>query len=215
MYTFNPIEIRQAASTFLSLEISQDCAVKLAKYADLLLKWNSSYNLTSIDRPEDVMTLHLMDSLSLVKYMNESSEIKRVLDVGSGGGLPAIPLAIMRPDLSVSMVDAVQKKVIFLRQCIAMCRLPNAKAFHSRIEKLEEPVFDVITSRAFSSLAEMVNLTTHLISSDGYWMAMKGRYPKEEINVLPTNIEVTEVIPVDIASGKFERHLIVLRQKRV
>lgn len=216
MYAFNPFEIQQKASSFLSLEVSSDCADKLAKYADLLLKWNSSYNLTSIDCPEDVMTLHLMDSLSLVKYLDEtSSEGKRVLDVGSGGGLPAIPLAIMRPDLSVNMVDAVQKKVIFLRQCIAMCRLSNAKAFHTRIEKLEEPPFNVITSRAFASLADMVNFTTHLISSDGYWLAMKGKYPEEEIKVLPGNIEVVEIIPVDIALGKFERHLIVLRQKKV
>ncbi|MDO4936730.1 MAG: 16S rRNA (guanine(527)-N(7))-methyltransferase RsmG, partial [Sutterellaceae bacterium] len=130
-----------------------------------------------------------MDSLSLVKNLDAvPTDIKRVLDVGSGGGLPAIPLAVMRPELSVSMVDAVQKKIIFLRQCIAVCRLPNAKAFHARIEKLDEEPFDVITSRAFASLSDMVSLTRNLLKPTGYWLAMKGRYPEDEIQALPDDI---------------------------
>ncbi len=214
MYLFDPVEIQQNSYAVLGLELTIDQANQLAKYANLLLKWNSSYNLTSIEQPSEVMTLHLMDSLSLVNNLDAvPTEIERVLDVGSGGGLPAIPLAIARPDLSVSMVDAVQKKIIFLRQCIAICRLRNVKAFHTRIEKLEEEPFDVITSRAFASLSDMVNLTKNLLKPTGYWLAMKGKYPEEEIKVLPDDIELVKVVPVDIANGKFERNLLILRKK--
>lgn len=214
MYSFDPTEIQQNSEAVLGLDLTFDQANQLAKYVNLLLKWNSSYNLTSIDQPSEVMTLHLMDSLSLVKNLDAvPTDIKRVLDVGSGGGLPAIPLAVMRPELSVSMVDAVQKKIIFLRQCIAVCRLPNAKAFHARIEKLDEEPFDVITSRAFASLSDMVSLTRNLLKPTGYWLAMKGRYPEDEIQALPDDIEVVKVLPVDIAQGKFERNLLILQKK--
>ncbi len=215
MYQFDSKEIRSRASEILDLDIPENAAEKLSVYAHLLLKWNKSYNLTSINVPEDVMTLHLMDSLSLVKRFDElmGESRKTVMDVGSGGGLPAIPLAVMRPDLSIEMVDAVQKKTIFLRQCIAMCRLGNAKVHHARIEKLKIDPVDVVTSRAFASLADMVNLTKDLLKPDGYWLAMKGKYPQDEINELPADVELVNFQKVDIGENRFERHLLVLRKK--
>lgn len=212
MYTFDPLEIQKKSEEVLGLEVPLLCAEKLAQYAQLLLKWNASYNLTSIKNPEDVMTLHLMDSLSLVKSFDAMADGKKtVLDVGSGGGLPAIPLAIMRPDLSVTMVDAVQKKVIFLRQCIALCKLTNARALHTRIEKLTGVEYDVVTSRAFASLTDMVSWTKHLLAPDGIWLAMKGKFPQEEIDALPPDIVVEKSQPVNIDQGQFERHLLVLK----
>lgn len=212
MYTFDPLEIQKKSEEILGLEVPVQCAEKLALYAQLLLKWNASYNLTSIKNPEDVMTLHLMDSLSLVKNFDDlAGGRKTVLDVGSGGGLPAIPLAIMRPDLSVTMVDAVQKKVIFLRQCIALCKLTNARALHTRIEKLTGAGYGVVTSRAFASLEDMVSWTKHLLAPDGIWLAMKGKFPQEEIDALPPEIVVEKSQPVNIDQGQFERHLLVLK----
>ena len=211
---FDPIQIRKKTEEKLGLSLSQEQAEKLSKYAQLLLKWNKTYNLTSIESPDDVVTLHLIDSLSLVQRFDDLvPQSRRVLDVGSGGGLPAVVLSIMRPDLSVTMVDAVQKKVIFLRQCIAMCRLSNARALHARIESLQEEPFDVITSRAFASLADTVRWSSHLLNDSGSWLSMKGKYPHDEIEELPENIEVTRSVDVDFTDGRIERCLLLLTRK--
>lgn len=211
---FDPKEIQFCAKDLLGLDLKEDSAEKLSKYSNLLVKWNATYNLTSIENPEDVLTLHIADSLALVRDLDALVPIEkcRLMDVGSGGGLPAIPLAIMRPDLSVTMVDAVQKKVIFLRQCIAMCRLSNATAQHFRIEKMQDDKgFDVITSRAFASLKDMIDWTRHLLASNGYWLAMKGKYPQAEIDELPQDVELVSVKKVSLGSKQLDRHLLVLK----
>lgn len=211
---FDPIQIQKETKEKLGLQLTQDQSEKLSRYAQLLLKWNKTYNLTSIESPDDVVTLHLIDSLSLVQKFDDLVPLaRRVLDVGSGGGLPAVVLAIMRPDLSVSMVDAVQKKVIFLRQCIAICRLTNARALHARIEALNDEPFDVITSRAFASLSDTVKWSNHLLRESGCWLSMKGKYPRDEINDLPEDIEVVRTVDVDFTAGRMERCLVVLGRK--
>lgn len=210
---FDPIQIRQAVKNRLSIDITEENSISLAKFAELLLKWNKSYNLTSLNSPEDVINLHLIDSLTLVQHFDELVPgAQAVLDVGSGGGLPAIPLAIMRPDLQITMVDAVQKKIVFLRQCAVVCRLKNARAEHSRIEKLNEAPVDVITSRAFASLVDMVSWTRHMLKPQGRWLAMKGKYPEEELAALPKDVVVEKVLSLDLLDGKYERHLVVLKQ---
>jgi 16S rRNA (guanine527-N7)-methyltransferase len=135
------------------------------------------------------------------------------MDVGSGGGLPAIPFATLRPDISISMVDTVKKKVLFLRQAILELKLKNAKALHTRVEKLTHEKVDVITSRAFASLRDMTEWTRHLLRDNGCWLAMKGKVPEDEIKELSDDIEVKEIIPLTVPGGDFERHLIVLRFK--
>ncbi len=208
---FQPEAIRARVQELLSIELDEEEARLLSRFAELLLKWNATYNLTSITSSEEVIDLHLVDSLALVKYADKYlNGEKSVLDVGSGGGLPAIPLAIMRPELHITMVDAVQKKTIFQRQAIAMCRLKNIEAVHARVETIKNRQFDLVTSRAFSSLSEMIRLTEHLLAPEGLWIAMKGKFPEKEIEDLPKNVRVRETM--EVKNLNFERHLIVLEK---
>lgn len=203
--------IQKRAMELLAMELTEDQAQKLSRFADLLIKWNASYNLTSITSPKDVLDLHLVDSLALAKCSGDLLDgSKTVLDVGSGGGLPAIPLAIVRPELEITMVDAVQKKTIFQRQAVSMLRLKNIKAEHTRVEQIKDRTFDVITSRAFASLADMIHLTEHLLAPGGVWLAMKGKFPQEEVDALPQNVSVSTVFTVE--NMKVERHLIALKK---
>ena len=203
--------IQKRAMELLAMELTEDQAQKLSHFADLLIKWNASYNLTSITSPKDVLDLHLVDSLALAKCSGDLLDgSKTVLDVGSGGGLPAIPLAIVRPELEITMVDAVQKKTIFQRQAISMLRLKNIKAEHTRVEQIKDRTFDVITSRAFASLADMIHLTEHLLAPGGVWLAMKGKFPQEEVDALPQNVSISTVFTVE--NMKVERHLIALKK---
>lgn len=211
MQSLDAASIQKRAMELLAMELTEDQAQKLSRFADLLIKWNESYNLTSITSPKDVLDLHLVDSLALAKCSGDLlNSSKTVLDVGSGGGLPAIPLAIVRPELEITMVDAVQKKTIFQRQAISMLRLKNIKAEHTRVEQIKDRTFDVITSRAFASLSDMIHLTEHLLAPGGVWLAMKGKFPQEEVDALPQNVSISTVFTVE--NMKVERHLIALKK---
>lgn len=211
MQSLDAASIQKRAMELLAMELTEDQAQKLSRFADLLIKWNESYNLTSITSPKDVLDLHLVDSLALAKCSGDLlNGSKTVLDVGSGGGLPAIPLAIVRPELEITMVDAVQKKTIFQRQAISMLRLKNIKAEHTRVEQIKDRTFDVITSRAFASLSDMIHLTEHLLAPGGVWLAMKGKFPQEEVDALPQNVSISTVFTVE--NMKVERHLIALKK---
>ena len=211
MQSLDAASIQKRAMELLAMEVTEDQAQKLSRFADLLIKWNESYNLTSITSPKDVLDLHLVDSLALAKCSGDLlNGSKTVLDVGSGGGLPAIPLAIVRPELEITMVDAVQKKTIFQRQAISMLRLKNIKAEHTRVEQIKDRTFDVITSRAFASLSDMIHLTEHLLAPGGVWLAMKGKFPQEEVDALPQNVSISTVFTVE--NMKVERHLIALKK---
>ena len=208
------LEKIQEEEELKQLEVTDEQAKKLARFSSLLLRWNAVYNLTSIKDPDDVVKLHIIDSLTLVKHLDElaPAKMETVLDVGSGGGLPAIPLAIMRPDLKVTMVDAVQKKIIFLRQVCGGCRLTNAQALHLRVEQMKGEKYDVITSRAFSSLKTMVTLTRHLLAEDGRWIAMKGKFPESEIQELPEAVKTEKEIFIRLNQGELERVLIGMKR---
>lgn len=211
MQSLDAASIQKRTMELLAMELTEDQAQKLSRFADLLIKWNESYNLTSITSPKDVLDLHLVDSLALAKCSGDLlNGSKTVLDVGSGGGLPAIPLAIVRPELEITMVDAVQKKTIFQRQAISMLRLKNIKAEHTRVEQIKDRTFDVITSRAFASLSDMIHLTEHLLAPGGVWLAMKGKFPQEEVDALPQNVSILTVFTVE--NMKVERHLIALKK---
>ena len=211
MQSLDAASIQKRAMELLAMELTEDQAQKLSRFADLLIKWNESYNLTSITSPKDVLDLHLVDSLALAKCSGDLlNGSKTVLDVGSGGGLPAIPLAIVRPELEITMVDAVQKKTIFQRQAISMLRLKNIKAEHTRVEQIKDRTFDVITSRAFASLSDMIHLTEHLLAPGGVWLAMKGKFPQEEVDALPQNVSISTIFTVE--NMKVERHLIALKK---
>lgn len=195
----------------LGFEMSLSQAENLSRYAALLMKWNGVYNLTSLSDEEDVLRRHLLDSLTLVKAVSFFKGMT-VLDVGSGGGLPAIPLAIMKPEVSVTMVDAVKKKVLFLRQVILELQLKNAKAEHARVENLRIDPVDMVTSRAFASLKDNIRLTENLLKPTGYWCLMKGKLPEEEIRELPNSVVVEKIQKLHVPDSSFERHLIWIRR---
>nr|MBL8411072.1 16S rRNA (guanine(527)-N(7))-methyltransferase RsmG [Dechloromonas sp.] len=190
----------------LGIELSAEQQDKLLAFRDLLLKWNKTYNLTALRDPEQAISHHLLDSLAILPHIGDGP----LLDVGSGGGLPGIPLAIARPELSVSMVDAVQKKATFLQQAAIQLGLKNVSAHHARVEQMSGQ-YAQISSRAFAELKLFVELTRHLLAPGGRWLAMKGVRPDDEIAVLPTGIVVDRIIPLHVPGLDAERHLIILK----
>lgn len=208
----SPDEIRQSGAA-LQVELTLEQAKRLADFARLLLKWNRIHNLTALKRPQDVLSHHLLDSLAIVPRLAElgfGSHL-RMLDVGAGGGLPGIPLAIALPQAHVTLIDCVQKKTAFIEQVRVELGLSNVEVIHARVEDCEAQPFDVVVSRAFAPLAEMVLLTRHLVSARGYWAAMKGAYPSDEVNALPSSVQVVSAVKLRVPLLGAERHLVVLR----
>jgi 16S rRNA (guanine527-N7)-methyltransferase len=191
----------------LGLALPDGAEAKLLGYLALLEKWNRVYNLTAVRDAERMVSHHLLDSLTAVPFFQG----KTVLDVGSGGGLPGIPLAIARPDLQVTLIDSIAKKTAFLLQVKAELGLGNLEVMTSRVEDFQpESKFDVITSRAFSDLKEFVGLTRHLLMPGGRWLAMKGVLPHEEIVSLPDWAKVSANHALVVPGLEASRHLIVL-----
>ena len=201
----------------MGLQVTAEQQQKLLDYVALIYKWNQVHNLTAVREPLEMVTLHILDSLSILPYIRlPHIDCKRLLDVGAGAGLPSIPLAICLPCLQVTAIDAVQKKVSFMRQVKAQLGLTNFNVIHGRIEEQEVPSkdmpekFDVITSRAFSEIGLFVKLTKHLLADSGNWLAMKGVVPQQEFD--KSGIQPTEIKVLKVAGLDAERHLIVLKQ---
>jgi len=187
------------------LELTPEVRRKLLDYLALLQKWNKVHNLTAVRDPEEMVTLHLLDSLSVLPYIEGS----RLLDVGSGAGLPGIPLAICNPELQVTVLDASHKKASFMRQAKAELRIANLEVVCGRVEAFQpETLFDTIISRAFSDLAEFMQLTLHLGKPDSRWLAMKGVYPFEELAQM--KVEPIRVVPLKVPGLDAQRHLVFL-----
>lgn len=198
----------------LGVALSDAQCDRLLGYLALLQKWNEVYNLTAVRRPAEMLTHHLLDSLAMLPALRRhlAARPARVLDVGSGGGLPGIVLAILEPQLEVTCVDSVGKKATFIRQVGVELKLPNLSAVHARVEDLRLPPFDVITSRAFASLADFTRLTRRLIGEHGVWMAMKGKQPDDEIAVLPADWLVFHVEQLKVPGLNAERCLVWVRK---
>ncbi len=190
----------------LGISLSEVAQRKLLAFRDLLLKWNKTYNLTALRDPEQAISHHLLDSLAILPHVASGP----LLDVGSGGGLPGIPLAIARPDLSVSMVDTVQKKATFLQQASIELGLKNVVVHHARVEEMQGQ-YAQISSRAFAEIGLFVRLTRHLLAPGGRWLAMKGVRPDDELKALPDDIAVEDIVPLAVPGLAAERHLIILR----
>lgn len=188
---------------------------RLARYAELLQRWNRVHNLTAVE-PGQTLTLHLLDSLAIVPVIAtrmKGRAAPRTLDVGAGAGLPGIPLAIARPELRVTLLDKVQKKVAFLQQAQVELNLQNVEAVHARAEDYRVVPFDLIVARAFAALSELVRLTRHLLASDGCWCAMKGTLPQAEIDELGRvrpRVRVAQVVKLRVPRLDAERHLILI-----
>ncbi|HEY9145156.1 MAG TPA: 16S rRNA (guanine(527)-N(7))-methyltransferase RsmG [Thiobacillus sp.] len=197
----------KAGIAALGLALPEGAEAKLLAYLALLDKWNRVYNLTAVRDAERMVSHHLLDSLAAVPFFQGES----VLDVGSGGGLPGIPLAIARPQVRVTLIDSIAKKTAFLLQAKAELGLGNLTVVTGRVEDYRPAEgFDVITSRAFSDLREFVALTRHLLKPDGCWLAMKGLYPNEEIAQLPLGVKVSADHALVVPGLDATRHLIVL-----
>ncbi len=192
----------------LGLTLAPEVRQRLLDYVALIQKWNRVYNLTAIREPEKMLSHHLLDSLAVVPHIHAA----RVLDVGSGAGLPGIPLALARPQTQVTLLDSNHKKAAFLNQAVIELRLNNVSVCAERVESWRPPLrFDAIVSRAFADLAEFVRVTLHLLAPGGVLAAMKGVYPYEEIEKLPANCIVEQVLPLAVPGLDAARHLVLMR----
>lgn len=201
----------------LDWTLEQAQAERLIAFLGLLQKWNATFNLTAVRDAAEMRVQHLADCLAIVAPLRRhlgDSQSARVLDVGSGGGLPGVVLAVVEPAWDVTCVDAVGKKAAFVRQVAGELQLPNLHAEHARVEALEAPApFDVIASRAFAPLADFTRLTRHLMAPHGAWMAMKGQRPQDELDTLPADVEVIHVESLNVPRLQAERCLVWMRLK--
>jgi 16S rRNA (guanine527-N7)-methyltransferase len=201
----------------LGVTLSSTQIDALLAYIDLLRRWNATYNLTAIHKASDMLVQHLADCLAIVpplrRQLGETLRA-RFLDVGSGAGLPGVVLAIAAPQATVVCLDKVGKKAAFVRQVAAELALRNLQSEHARVEALRAGPFDVIVSRAFTSLAEFVKLTTPHLTLEGVWVAMKGKRPDDEMSTLPANAEVFHVEPLRVPGLDAQRCLVWIRRRQ-
>ena len=203
----------------LGLALTPDQQNQLLAYMDLMAKWTKVYNLTAVRDADEMLTHHLLDSLAVIAPLRrelakltlpEGVNKYKLLDVGSGAGLPGIVIAITCPDIWVTCVDTVAKKAAFIRQVSATLKLPNLRGLHARVESLVEP-FDVVCSRAFASLGDFTTWSQSALADHGVWMAMKGKHPDQELVALPKNVQVFHVEQLHVPGLDAERCIVWMR----
>jgi len=195
----------------LGLVLADAQVSQLLAYQALIAKWNQVYNLTAVRDPQEMLTHHLLDSLAVVLPLRQQLAGRNtLLDVGSGAGLPGVVLAITCPELTVTCVDTVAKKAAFIQQVAVSLGLPHLKGLHARVETLPGP-YDVICSRAFSSLPDFVKGSRQALDPQGVWMAMKGKHPQEELAALPADVDVFHVEPLTVPGLSAERCIVWMR----
>ncbi|MFY3157792.1 16S rRNA (guanine(527)-N(7))-methyltransferase RsmG [Achromobacter xylosoxidans] len=204
----------------LGLQADAAAAAKLLNYLAQMQRWNRTYNLTAIRDPQQMLVQHLFDSLAAVGPFSEAlgapGTPAKIYDVGSGGGLPGVVLAVMRPEWSVTCIDAVEKKTAFVRQMSGALALPNLQGRHARIETLEPAGCNIVTSRAFASLEDFAMLAGRHLDNDGTLVAMKGKVPDDEIQALHARGEwqVDHIQPLQVPELQAERCLIWMRRSQ-
>lgn len=201
----------------LQLDVSDGQVAQLLDYLDLIAKWTQVYNLTAVRDPAEMLTHHLLDSLAVIgplrRHLAEAGlSHASLLDVGSGAGLPGVVIAICCPDVAVTCVDTVAKKAAFIKQAALALKLPGLNGLHARVETIGQP-FDVICSRAFASLHDFTQWSAGALKSGGVWLAMKGKYPADEIAALPASAEVFHVEQLQVPGLDAERCILWVRQK--
>ncbi len=213
----------------LTVALDDTQITRLLDYLELIQKWTKVYNLTAVRLPEEMLTHHLLDSLAVIAPLRRQLAMLnplttqdpvagtgtvakvRLLDVGSGAGLPGVVIAVCCPDVMVDCVDTVAKKAAFIRQVAATLKLPNLCGLHARVENLTEK-YDVISSRAFASLADFTSWSVAALAEQGVWLAMKGKHPADEITALPSGVDVFHVEPLVVPGLGAERCIVWLRQ---
>ncbi|MGV0958982.1 MAG: 16S rRNA (guanine(527)-N(7))-methyltransferase RsmG [Limnohabitans sp.] len=208
----NLAECLRAGVQALGLSLSGEQQQRLLDYMALIQKWTRVYNLTAVRDPAEMLTHHLLDSLTAIAPLNRHTQGQptRLLDVGSGGGLPGVVLAICMPELDVTCVDTVAKKAAFVQQVAVSLKLPNLRGLHARVESLTDP-YPVICSRAFASLPDFVTWSRAALADGGVWMAMKGKHPQDEIDALPADVKVFHVEPLKVPGLDVERCMVWMR----
>ena len=214
-------QLEQGAKA-LGLQLSAAQIDKLMEFLGLLQKWNKVYNLTSVRDPQEMMSLHMLDSLAAVPALQRhvaslgKAEGQRTaqLDVGSGGGLPGVVFAVCCPDVDIHCVDTVAKKAAFLQQAAVTLKLPNLKGIHARVETLKGP-YDIVSCRAFASLIDFTTWSRAAIAADGVWLAMKGKHPQDEIDALGADVEVFHVEQLQVPQLDAERCIVWMKPQNV
>ena len=198
----------------LQLALTDQQVAQLLDYLKLIAKWTKIYNLTAVRDPAEMMTHHLLDSLALIAPLLGHFKQGSLLDVGSGAGLPGVIIAICCPSIAVTCVDTVAKKATFIKQVALELRLPNLIGLHARVENIAQP-FDAISSRAFASLTDFTKWSGGALASNGLWLAMKGKYPVDELAALPASVDVFHVEQLQIPGLNAERCVVWMRKKPV
>jgi 16S rRNA (guanine527-N7)-methyltransferase len=203
-----------SAAAGLGLELHPPQMAKLLTYLDLIAKWNKIYNLTAVRDPEAMLAQHLFDSLAVIGPLRRQTEGRavRLLDVGSGAGLPGVVIAVCCPDIQVDCVDTVGKKAAFVQQVAAQLGLPNLRGLHDRVERLSGH-YDVICSRAFASLQDFVSWSAHALDEQGVWLAMKGKRPDAELAELPPDTQVFHVEQLTVPELAADRCIVWMRKR--
>lgn len=195
----------------LGLNLPRVACQKLLAYLNQLHKWNRAYNLSGIKNIEEMLTLHILDSLAMVPHIDD----ELIADVGTGAGLPGLPLAICYPEKKFILVDSNSKKTRFIFQTANLLELPNVRVVHSRVEDYDcQQQVDIVTSRAFSSLADFVTGSQHLLKNQGRLLAMKGLIPQDEITGLPVDFYVYAIHALNIPGAQISRHVIDIRRRQ-
>ena len=206
--------LRRGAQS-LGLVLDEAQIRQLLDYQALIQKWNKVYNLTAVRDPAEMLTHHLLDSLAVISPLRRQARVPaRLLDVGSGAGLPGVVIAICCPEWGVDCVDAVAKKAAFIQQVAVSLKLPNLRGLHQRVETLSGR-YDLISSRAFASLADFIAGSREVLAPEGVWMAMKGKLPEAEMAALPAGVEVFHVEQLQVPGLDADRCIVWLRRTPV
>ena len=209
-------QVLEQALPALGIALHADQITALLAYMDLIQKWTKVYNLTAVRDPSEMLTHHLLDSLAVIAPLRRQTADKaapiRLLDVGSGAGLPGIVIAICCPDITVHCVDTVGKKAAFIQQVAVSLKLPNLRGVHARVENLTDQ-YDIVSSRAFASLVDFTSWSAGALAEQGVWMAMKGKHPRDEMTALPAGVEVFHVEQLAVPGLDAERCIVWMRKK--
>ncbi len=198
----------EAGCNELKITLEQHQYEQLADYVALLFKWNKVYNLTSVRDQDEMISRHLLDSLAILPHLESGS----LLDVGSGGGLPGIPIAITKPEIKVTLLDTNSKKTRFLQQVKAELKLTNVHVVHARVEQAELPLFSMITARAFSTIEDIIKLAGHHCEPKGRLLLMKGLYPHDELVKVKSGFSLLDVSELVVPGCAAERHIVKLQK---
>lgn len=193
----------------LSLNLADNQQQQLVEFVLLIDKWNKAYNLTSVRCPKQMMVKHILDSLAIVPHLTGEN----IIDVGTGPGLPGMPLAIAFPDKTFTLLDSLGKRVRFMTQCVHTLKLTNVTPVNSRVENhVGDKPYDIVLSRAFASLKDMLHWCEHLVDSDGQFLALKGQFPQSEIDEVSDHFQVVNIENITVPNLDGERHLVWLRK---